>query len=370
MADDTPIPVADVEDEAPDDSLRRARPIPVAAVPAQPPAPTSPPIPVGSTEDLETRGLAQRARPIPVTATPATPEPGSTADLEAKSLETFEHPKSAPIQTGVASLWTKAQNIHNPVLRVLGEIGAGGARALDAIGTGVGRVIPAVGALESAIPGTTMNEALKERQESRQEANQAGLEKTQADTEEAKARAHALEQPVAKEPANPESEVLHDLMTGENGQPRMNPATQQPYTYLEAYQAAQQAKPTGTANEGKTIQTDKGIMQWNPQTQRYDIPAGAAPDKNTPTTKVTRIVNGVPHEVLVNSQTGEDVKDEGATKVPNDNANTNRADKSYQLQSTRLDKIRQPVEQIVARVGRLNDTLNQNKSTSRCTGCA
>ena len=114
-------------------------------------------IPIGSTEDLESR-IAPRPLPsgraIPIT-------PGSTEDLEDRSLQTFEHPKSAPIQTGVASLWTKAENIHNPILRVLGEIGAGGARALDVAGQAVGRVIPAVGAVESAIPGTTMNAEAK-----------------------------------------------------------------------------------------------------------------------------------------------------------------------------------------------------------------
>jgi hypothetical protein len=87
-------------------------------------------IPIGSTEDLESRIVPRplpSGRVIPIT-------PGSTEDLEDKSLQTFEHPKSAPIQTGVASLWSKAENIHNPILRVLGEIGAGGARALDTAG--------------------------------------------------------------------------------------------------------------------------------------------------------------------------------------------------------------------------------------------
>jgi hypothetical protein len=248
-------------------SVASARPIPVMQ--AAEPAPA-----LGSTEDLESR--AARPRPIPMTAAaaPVGPEPGSTEDLEQRALAHAEHPMSAPIQTGVASLWTKAKNIHNPVLRVLGEIGAGGARALDTIGS-----IAAPG-IAANIPGSTLNQKVKQAAEEKQEAQQAGIEKTEAETGEAKARTKALETPTEKEPANPESEVLHDLMTGADGQPRMNPDTQQPYTYLEAYRAAQQAKPSGTENEAKTIQTDKGVMQYNPETKRYDIPAGGAPVKS------------------------------------------------------------------------------------------
>lgn len=340
MADDTPIPVADVEDENPPEDLKR-RPIPAYPEPVAP-TPTARAIPVGSTEDLESR-IAPRPLPsgraIPIT-------PGSTEDLEDRSLQHAEHPKSAPIQTGVASLWTKAENIHNPILRVLGEIGAGGARALDTAGQAVGRVIPAVGAVESAIPGTTMNAEAKERTQAKQDAQQADLAGKEATTEHEKAQTGAipaetglkeaqtaaLETPPQKQGLTPDETTLHDLMTGENGQPRINPQTQQPYTYLDAYQAVKQA--------GQDVK----------------------PTPETKTTKVVRLVNGIPHEVLVNSQTGEDVKDEGQTKLPQDMSGKAdaRADKSYQLQSTRLDKIRQPVEQIIARVGRLNDTLNQN----------
>jgi hypothetical protein len=186
MADDTPIPVADVEDENPPEDLKR-RPIPAYSEPVAA-APTARAIPVGSTEDLESR-IAPRPLPsgraIPIT-------PGSTEDLEDKSLQTFEHPKSAPIQTGVASLWTKAENIHNPILRVLGEIGAGGARALDAAGQAVGKVIPAVGAVESAIPGTTMNAEAAQRTQAKQDAQQAELAGKEATTAHEQAQTGAI----------------------------------------------------------------------------------------------------------------------------------------------------------------------------------
>ena len=282
---DTPIPVADEVDGPPaDDELLRRRAIPempVAAAPAPVAAGRVIP-PVDATTDLENRGLQSRTMgtPIPAAAapmTPATPPQGSTADLEARSLATYEHPKSTPIQTGVASLWTKAENIHNPVLRVLGEIGAGGARALDAIGTGVGRVIPAVGAVESAIPGTTMNQEFGARRAAKQQEQGDISAQKEAQTEQEKAETGAVPARIALEEAQaealkhpkqgltPEETTIHDLMTGENGQPRVNPQTKQPYTYLDAYSAVEQAKqdtkPTPAATAAADKQANEAIAQ-------------------------------------------------------------------------------------------------------------
>jgi hypothetical protein len=38
-----------------------------------------------------------------------------------------------------------------------------------------------------------------------------------------------------------EDQTIHDLMTGEGGQPRINPDTQKPYTYLEAFETTKKA---------------------------------------------------------------------------------------------------------------------------------
>lgn len=78
----------------------------------------------------------------------------------------------------------------------------------------------------------------------------------------------------------PEEGTLHDLMTGENGQPRINPETKKPYSYLEAYgavkQAAQNVKPDQLAapdratydaliKQGKTPQQ---AFQWLEQNRK------------------------------------------------------------------------------------------------------
>lgn len=56
------------------------------------------------------------------------------------------------------------------------------------------------------------------------------------------ARAQATLRPQPEIGTTPEALTIHDLMAGENGQPRLNPQTNKPYSYLEAYQAVNQAK--------------------------------------------------------------------------------------------------------------------------------
>lgn len=56
------------------------------------------------------------------------------------------------------------------------------------------------------------------------------------------ATADRTRNPIAKQGLTPEENTLHDLMTGNGGQPRINPQNGQPYTYLDAYTAVAQAK--------------------------------------------------------------------------------------------------------------------------------
>jgi hypothetical protein len=74
--------------------------------------------------------------------------------------------------------------------------------------------------------------------------------------------------------------------------------------------------------------------------------AKPAVDKQDPTTKVTRVINGVPHEVLVNGRTGEDIKDEGQTKVPGESPETKRnAAESAQVEREARQNIRKASDQ-------------------------
>lgn len=75
-----------------------------------------------------------------------------------------------------------------------------------------------------------------------------------AQTENLLSEARARQTPKPDFGKTPEEMTLHDLMTGgDNGQPRINPGTGKPYSYLEAYQAVKQAgqdvKPEKTPSE-------------------------------------------------------------------------------------------------------------------------
>jgi hypothetical protein len=129
-------------------------------------------------------------RAIPIT-------PGSTEDLEDKSLQTFTHPASQiPLKAGIASLWAKARDpngpIQNPVARVLAEIGVGGLRALDVAGQAAGRVVPAIGGIETAIPGSSGYERAKENRQAQQDAQQVELAGKEATTQHMQAETGAI----------------------------------------------------------------------------------------------------------------------------------------------------------------------------------
>lgn len=77
-----------------------------------------------------------------------------------------------------------------------------------------------------------------------------------------------------QEGKTPEEVTIHDLMTGENGQARIDPQTQKPYTYLDAYtavkQASQDVKPDKIV---KLSEEDKAITDRLAATGKPDTPA-------------------------------------------------------------------------------------------------
>src|ERR1700735_5467104 len=96
------------------------------------------------------------------------------------------------------------------------------------------------------IPGTQMHTDLvhanlgKQLQQSEDAASKQSNqdvtnEHTQAETDR-------LENPLPKQGLTSDEATLHDLMTGDNGQPRVNPQTGKPYSYLDAYTSVEKAK--------------------------------------------------------------------------------------------------------------------------------
>lgn len=91
----------------------------------------------------------------------------------------------------------------------------------------------------------------------------------------------------------------------------------------------------------------------------------AKPEAAPKTEKVTRIINGVPHEVLINAETGADIKDEGQTKVPGESATEKRsAAESAQVEREGRQNIRKAEGQYrdtQKSVGQLSAAIDQAK---------
>lgn len=98
---------------------------------------------------------------------------------------------------------------------------------------------------------------------------------TEATTGHLKAETEALKNPQAKVGQTPEELTIHDLMAGNAGQPRMNPLTQKPYTYTDAYQAIKQAaqdvKPEPAKPAHLTYDAGIPVSVTDPTGKTYDI---------------------------------------------------------------------------------------------------
>lgn len=95
------------------------------------------------------------------------------------------------------------------------------------------------------------------------DASTLGLQRAQIGNLDSESQARL--NPPIKQGLTPEETALHDLMTGNGGQPRVNPDTGKPYQYLEAFNAVNIAK-TGAAKPDKP-------GEYKP----YTVPGATAP---------------------------------------------------------------------------------------------
>lgn len=218
----------------------------------------------------------------------ASPAIGSTDDLEARAAR----PKTA-MQDGMPPVESASPAATTPAVSRLSKMTAQGAppveplhgwkRGLDALAQltwptqqlsssirfGPQRAYEKnLGAAEQDVAGETAAETTPA---ARAEAEGKPANQT-ADTREENARAAALETPPPKAGITPEETTIHDLMTGENGQPRMNPQTNKPYSYLEAFGAVKQAAQD-TKAEKQPDDKEKDISDYLAANKLPDSPA-------------------------------------------------------------------------------------------------
>src|SRR6266542_699192 len=157
---------------------------------------------------------------------------------------------------------------------------------------------------------------------------------------------------------SPEELTLHSLMTGNAGKPQINPDTKVPYTYPEAYEHVKelgQKDNPGNQPIGNTANLQAGLLRryqvMHPKAtelpSNYAIPAGA---------------NKGDYDRIDKALESEEKAYQGLQAhgdVEDDKRRAER-DQSYKFNQSRLDKLRGPVDTSVARLDRLQSTLNQN----------
>lgn len=335
--------------------------------PATPEAPPMSSIPLDKT--IPTMAASTEPRPVLQSpqgkAIPLGRHPGIQGTIDPESGMYNTPP---PNQPALAATWAKTENIHNPFLRVLGKIGTGLARGAETVGN---IVAPGTMAL---IPGTSINKGIQAQAQRGIEKTQAQEELEKAETENFKAEAEARKNPptkivfdqgvpVAIEAGNqqyaigdqnmpPQFKAMADAAVAAHKQRVQEVAAAaagKPDTATEEKQRAEKIRSAQLA--GQTVSADD--TNW---LAAHEAEANMGKDENEATTYRQYLKD---KDIADTAENRLAFHQRWQVKPESPNASSNRSDKSYTLQSGRLDKIRQPVDQIIARVGRLNDTLNQ-----------
>jgi hypothetical protein len=213
------------------------------------------------------------------------------------------------------------------------------------------------------VPGTTLHH-------DRLLGRQAGIvkqdgaqDKEVADAAHTEAETKALNNPKPQKAENPEADA-YAVLSDPNSTPEQRKA---------ATDALNTVKDAGKQEKGAVVhETDQGLILVHPDGTATPLTMGGKPlmGKKAPlrTEKVTRVIGGVPHEVLINAENGEDIKDEGQTKVPGESAAEKRnATESAQVEREARNNIRKAegeYRNTQKSVGQLNSAIDAAKDAN------
>lgn len=231
-----------------------------------------------------------------------------------------QNPALATRKLGDETEANRLQTTGSGISQIKNPIGRGILRGLETaggIGESTGLLPPH---LMSRVPGTTEhNQALQTRARGRigedvaQEKDEAQTGALGAQTEHAQAETSAIPSTIAHTEA--ETNALQH--------PQVKPKEEKWTPYKDF---------TGSNGEPLEIEENSGRVQL----VGGGAPTGfkaSKPEQPFQTDKTVRIINGVPHEVLIDKQTGADVKDLGQTKVPGESSGDKRkANESAQVE--------------------------------------
>jgi hypothetical protein len=171
------------------------------------------------------------------------PPPGSTADLEARVAQPRAYPAPEPsVPAPSRPQWSQYAPAEKHGWGKFGSIMA----SFNPIANEIVNQRPLENAERNYKAATSdYDKGQSDKLAVEKQTSETDLQSAQAENQRAEAKART--NPPPKEGLTPEETTIHDLMTGENGGPRLNPQTGKPYQYLEAFgavkQAAQDVKP-------------------------------------------------------------------------------------------------------------------------------
>jgi hypothetical protein len=294
-----------------------------------------PPLIARPADQREDQMAAQPAPSVPATSAASAPPPPSLSGMGASPRIAPALPQNVTSPTRLSNDQGELERVErtgsglqqfqqrHPVLGTIARIGAGLGSAL----------FPSIA---MAIPGTDLHHQLLLNQDRAAVNQDLAEQKDEGQIAEAGARTNLTQAQAdaAKNPKTgltPEETTIHDLMTGQNGQPRVNPQTQKPYTYLEAYTAMNEAK--------------EGAKPVKPE--KPDTPEQQFIDDYQKKNQGASIADAVKAYALATTR-----PEKGGTADA-------RADRSYTYNNNKLDTLAKPIEDAEARMGRLRESLAQ-----------
>jgi len=280
--------------------------------------------------------------PLPPRLTHNAPE--GTTDFDKNKLAQVKATGS-----GISQIHSKIENAM-PNHPTLGKaLGWGAQIPLQIADTVMGARFPNI---EQRIPGTELHHQAVLGQANRAVNADLGRERSEAATAATRA-----EIPVRQ--AQAEEQELTPL-TAEEAKAAGNPLLEGiPFNAAQRAGLLKQAGINTTKED--TTKTAAGPLTADQATQRNALWNPVLTKSHLPTDPFKEGMSDKEATELATQLNNATGKTQAGVKIDlgAGTQGTARADKSYQLQSTRLDKVRQPIEAIQQRVGRLNDTLNQ-----------
>jgi len=272
--------------------------------------------------------------------------PAGTTDFDKNKLAQVKATGS-----GISQIHSKIENAM-PNHPTLGKaLGWGAQIPLQIADTVMGARFPNI---EQRIPGTELHHQAVLGQANRAVNADLGRERSEAATAATKAEIPVREAQAQEQELTP--------LTAEEAKAAGNPLLEGiPFNAAQRAALLRQAGVNTTKENLAEEKTAAGALTadqasqrnalWNPVLTKSHLPTD--PFKEGMTDKEATELATQLNNATGKTQAGVKIDLGAGTQ------GTARADKSYQLQSTRLDKVRQPIEAIQQRVGRLNDTLNQ-----------